>query len=125
MSAVQHIKTKSMFFFLAQTEQGDIFKITLETDEDMVTEIILKYFDTVPVAANMCVLKSGFLFIASEFGNHYLYQIAQLGDDDEEPRFSSASQLEEGEPHFFSPRPLKTWYRLMRWTVCHPSHTVR
>jgi len=25
-----------MFFFLAQTEQGDIFKITLETDEDMV-----------------------------------------------------------------------------------------
>jgi len=25
-----------MFFFLAQTEQGDVFKITLETDEDMV-----------------------------------------------------------------------------------------
>lgn len=105
-----------MFFFLAQTEQGDIFKITLETDEDMVstpcleggkdlsavfylllclcclkklhglalfhaytleffffsfqvTEIRLKYFDTVPVAAAMCVLKTGFLFVASEFGN--------------------------------------------------------
>jgi len=27
---------QSMFFFLAQTEQGDIFKITLDTDEDMV-----------------------------------------------------------------------------------------
>jgi len=26
-----------MFFFLAQTEQGDVFKITLETDEDMVS----------------------------------------------------------------------------------------
>jgi hypothetical protein len=26
-----------MFFFLAQTEQGDIFKITLDTDEDMVS----------------------------------------------------------------------------------------
>ena len=25
-----------MFFFLAQTEQGDIFKVTLETDEEMV-----------------------------------------------------------------------------------------
>ena len=62
-------KTKSMFFFLAQTEQGDIFKITVETDEDVVTEIKLKYFDTVPVAASMCVLKTGFLFIASEFGN--------------------------------------------------------
>lgn len=87
-------KTKSMFFFLAQTEQGDIFKVTLETDEEMVsphrscsswmfwfccswtefclfqvTEIRLKYFDTIPVAAAMCVLKTGFLFVASEFGN--------------------------------------------------------
>jgi splicing factor 3B subunit 3 len=62
-------KTKSMFFFLTQTEQGDIFKITLETDEDMVTEIRLKYFDTVPVASSMCVLKTGFLFVAAEFGN--------------------------------------------------------
>lgn len=34
-----------------------------------VTEIRLKYFDTVPVASSMCVLKSGFLFIAAEFGN--------------------------------------------------------
>ncbi|XP_064640228.1 splicing factor 3B subunit 3 [Lineus longissimus] len=100
-------KTKSMFFFLAQTEQGDIFKITLETDEDMVTEIRLKYFDTVPVAASMCVLKTGFLFVASEFGNHFLYQIAHLGDDDDEPEFSSAMPLEEGDTFFFAPRPLK------------------
>lgn len=109
-------KTKSMFFFLAQTEQGDIFKVTLETDEEMVskyeglvlvisiltrccmllpakqqwsvgsvarrhwlismcyivsqvTEIRLKYFDTIPVATAMCVLKTGFLFVSSEFGN--------------------------------------------------------
>ncbi|KAF0289338.1 Splicing factor 3B subunit 3 [Amphibalanus amphitrite] len=100
-------KTKSMFFFLAQTEQGDIFKITVETDEDVVTEIKLKYFDTVPVAASMCVLKTGFLFIASEFGNHYLYQIANLGDDDDEPEFSSAMPLEEGDTFFFAPRPLR------------------
>ncbi|CAG2252578.1 splicing factor 3B subunit 3-like [Mytilus galloprovincialis] len=100
-------KTKSMFFFLAQTEQGDIFKITLDTDEDMVTAINLKYFDTVPVAASMCVLKSGFLFVASEFGNSFLYQIAQLGDDDDEPRFSSNTPLDEGDTFFFSPRSLK------------------
>ncbi|XP_018578281.1 splicing factor 3B subunit 3 isoform X2 [Anoplophora glabripennis] len=100
-------KTKSMFFFLAQTEQGDIFKITLETDEDMVTEIKLKYFDTVPVATAMCVLKTGFLFVASEFGNHYLYQIAHLGDDDDELEFSSAMPLEEGDTFFFAPRPLR------------------
>ncbi|XP_030914280.1 splicing factor 3B subunit 3 isoform X2 [Geospiza fortis] len=42
-----------------------------------------------------------------EFGNHYLYQIAHLGDDDEEPEFSSAMPLEEGDTFFFQPRPLK------------------
>ena len=34
-----------------------------------VTEIRIKYFDTVPVASSMSVLKTGFLFCASEFGN--------------------------------------------------------
>lgn len=62
-------RTKSMFFFLVQTEQGDIFKITMEMDEEVVKEVKLKYFDTVPVATSMCVLKTGFLFVASEFGN--------------------------------------------------------
>jgi len=37
----------------------------------------------------------------------YLYQIAHLGDDDEEPEFSSAMPLEEGDTFFFAPRPLK------------------
>ena len=37
----------------------------------------------------------------------YLYQIAHLGDDDGEPEYSSAMQLEEGETFFFAPRPLK------------------
>ncbi|CAG2056899.1 unnamed protein product [Timema podura] len=72
-------KTKSMFFFLAQTEQGDIFKITLETDEDM------------------CI----------SLPPSYLYQIAHLGDDDDEPEFSSAMPLEEGDTFFFAPRPLR------------------
>ena len=104
------------------------------------TEIRIKYFDTVAVAAGLCVLRTGFLFCASEFGNQlvslsshlpplfrvsflshlppfpfislssppsYLYQIAHLGDDDEEPEFSSAMPLEEGETFFFAPRPLK------------------
>lgn len=59
----------STFFFMVQTEQGDIFKITLETDGDTVKEIKLKYFDTVPVATALCILKTGLLFVASEFGN--------------------------------------------------------
>jgi splicing factor 3B subunit 3 len=34
VAAATH-KTKNMFFFLVQTEQGDIFKITLTNDADM------------------------------------------------------------------------------------------
>lgn len=64
-----------MFFFLVQTEQGDIFKISLQVEEDIVTEVKIKYFDTVPIATAMCVLKTGFLFIASEFGNQYVHFI--------------------------------------------------
>ena len=45
--------------------------------------------------------------MASEFGNHYLYQIAHLGDDDDEPEFSSAMPLEEGDTFFFAPRQLR------------------
>ncbi len=37
----------------------------------------------------------------------YLYQIAHLGDDDEEPEFSSAMPLEEGDTFLFQPRQLK------------------
>lgn len=36
-----------------------------------------------------------------------LYQIAHLGDDDDEPEFSSAMPLEEGDTFYFAPRPLK------------------
>lgn len=66
-----------------------------------------------PVSVNVTVenilfyLNGVSLIMLFSVSSSYLYQIAQLGDDDEEPRFSSASQLEEGEPHFFSPRPLK------------------
>jgi len=81
--------------------------VTLETEEDIVTELRLKYFDTVPVAASMSVLRTGFLFVASEFGNHHLYQITRLGEDDDEPEFSSAEPLEEGETFFFTPRGLR------------------
>jgi splicing factor 3B subunit 3 len=41
----------------------------MEMDDEMVKEVKLKYFDTVPVATSMCVLKTGFLFVAAEFGN--------------------------------------------------------
>jgi splicing factor 3B subunit 3 len=104
------------FFFLLQTDDGDLFKITIEMVENEngeptgeVRRLKIKYFDTVPVASSLCILKSGFLFVASEFGNHQFYQFEKLGDDDDEIEFDSdsfpADPTEPYKPIFFHPRP--------------------
>ncbi|OIW12784.1 hypothetical protein TanjilG_24717 [Lupinus angustifolius] len=113
VSAAMH-KLKSMFFFLLQTEYGDIFKVTLEHDGDRVSELKIKYFDTIPVTASMCVLKSGFLFAASEFGNHALYQFKAIGDDDDvEVSSATLEETRDGfKPVYFRPRRLKNLVRI-------------
>jgi splicing factor 3B subunit 3 len=104
------------FFFLLQTEDGDLFKVTIEMVEDdngtptaEVKRLKIKYFDTVPIATSLCILKSGFLFVASEFGNHSFYQFEKLGDDDEEIEFISddfpADPKEPYTPVYFHARP--------------------
>ncbi|KAF5839279.1 CPSF A subunit region-domain-containing protein [Dunaliella salina] len=67
-------KKKAYSFFLVQSEYGDIYKVTLEAQQETVTAVKVKYFDTVPPCASIAVLKTGFLFAASEYGNHALYQ---------------------------------------------------
>lgn len=57
-----------------QSEYGDIYKATLVYEGETVTELRVKYFDTLPVCVSLAVLKTGFLFTASETGNHALYQ---------------------------------------------------
>ncbi|KAF7428013.1 pre-mRNA-splicing factor rse1 [Pleurotus ostreatus] len=112
-AAVMH-KMKGAFFFLLQSEDGDLFKVTIDHEDEEVKAVKIKYFDTVPVASSLCILKSGFLFVASEFGNQYLYQFQKLGDDDDEPEFSSTSNPSFGmaDPStplpraYFRPRPL-------------------
>ncbi|KUI65719.1 Pre-mRNA-splicing factor rse1 [Cytospora mali] len=105
-----------LFFFLLQTEDGDLFKVTIDMVEDAegnptgeVERLKIKYFDTVPVASSLCILKSGFLFVASESGNHRFYQFEKLGDDDEELEFSSDNYPTDPqaayEPAYFHPRP--------------------
>lgn len=104
-------------FFLLQTEDGDLFKVTLEMIEEdgkltgEVKRISVKYFDTIPVANSICILKSGFLFVASEFGNHQFYQFEKLGDDDNEEEFHSddfaADPNAAYSPVYFTPRSLE------------------
>ena len=115
VAGVMH-KMRGAFFFLLQSEDGDLFKVTLDMIEDdngqttgEVKRLKIKYFDTVPIASNLCILKSGFLFVASENGNHHFYQFEKLGDDDNEDEFDSDSfpsdPTESYTPVFFHPRP--------------------
>jgi Mono-functional DNA-alkylating methyl methanesulfonate N-term len=57
-----------------QSEEGDLYKVTIEHEDEEVRSLKIKYFDTVPVASSLCILKSGFLFVASEFGNQYVFR---------------------------------------------------
>ena len=89
VSSAPHKTKRDGFFVLAQSEYGDVYKVTLENARgeriagggEEVKNVKIAYFDTVPACADMCVLKTGFLFAASEFGDHALYQFTGLGDD--------------------------------------------
>ncbi|GAV77061.1 CPSF_A domain-containing protein/MMS1_N domain-containing protein [Cephalotus follicularis] len=113
VSAAMH-RQKTLFFFLLQTEYGDIFRVTLEHNGVRVSELKIKYFDTIPVTASMCVLKSGLFFVASEFGNHALYQFTSIGEEaDVESSSANLMETEEGfQPVFFQPRGLKNLRRI-------------
>jgi splicing factor 3B subunit 3 len=96
-------KQKELFFILAQTELGDLFKITLDYKQDVVEAINVKYFDTVPVATSLCVFKTGFLFAAAEAGNHPLYQFQAIGDDAEDRTYRMPNDADT----YFKPRAFK------------------
>jgi len=100
-------KLKDFFFFLIQSEFGDIYKVTITHEEDIVTEVQVKYFDTIPLANSLCVLKTGFLFVASEFGNHALYQFQGIGTDDTDPVCTSSHPHGAQALVAFKPRGLK------------------
>ena len=77
---VKSSKSKSLFFFILQTEYGDLFKLSLKYTQDVVESMELIYFDTVPVSTSISILKNGFLFVASEHGDHHLYRFQTTGD---------------------------------------------
>ncbi|ONH67726.1 Pre-mRNA-splicing factor rse1 [Cyberlindnera fabianii] len=77
VAGVTH-QMKGGFFFLLQTNFGDIFKVELPPDRTLV----ISYFDTIPVCTSIIVLKSGFLYADTEYGDKYFYQFEKLGRDE-------------------------------------------
>jgi len=115
-------RARHEFFFLLQTEDGDVFKLTMEMGEDaqgrrtsQPVRMRLKYYETFPVAKQMLLIRKGYLYIAAENGNSKLYHVNDLADDAEvEPWNNFASEEEvDGEgsgavsPTYFKPRGLQ------------------
>ena len=92
ITAAATLKQKSKFFTFVQSEYGDLYKVTLLYEGSVVRDLKVKYFDTIPTASSICILRRGFLFAASEHGDHALYQFEGLGDDDAVEASSSGPQ---------------------------------
>lgn len=74
---------RDKFFFMLQSEVGDLYKLDLDYEGDTVQGVEVKYFDTVPVANCLSIMRPAFLFCAAENGNHLLLQFVKDGSDDE------------------------------------------
>ncbi|KAJ3319641.1 pre-mRNA-splicing factor rse1, partial [Blyttiomyces sp. JEL0837] len=105
VASVVH-RLKKSFFILVQTEDGDVFKVTMDYSVGAdgavggVENLKIKYFDTIPVSSGMVLFKSG-LF--------YLYRVDSLGDDDEDQAEYSSAEMKDDEDIIvpFGPRGLR------------------
>jgi splicing factor 3B subunit 3 len=102
VSVAKH-KMKDFFLLIIQTELGDLFRVELVvqgSSNGPVEDLRIAYMDTIPRCTCLNILKSGFLFAASEFGNHSLYQFkpSQILDPrlpNSLPSMSRASQADD------------------------------
>ncbi|KAL5371643.1 hypothetical protein DPSP01_014113 [Paraphaeosphaeria sporulosa] len=98
------------FFYLLQTDDGDVFKLNITHDNGAVEKIKIKYFDTLPIATSICILRAGFVYLACESGDRTIYELESLGDDTEDPIFESTQfpvdPTASYAPPFFKPREL-------------------
>lgn len=91
-----HRQKKAKFFALAQTELGDVYKITVVLNPDnkkVITGMKIALLDTLPVASSLNISDLGLLFASAEFGNHQLYQF--LGIDLPDAPTSVSEDLEK------------------------------
>lgn len=111
-------------FFLLQTEDGDVFKVMIETVDRVVETIRIKYFETLPIATSLCAFRSGYIIVAAESGDRELYDIGSLGDKTDDPVFDSDQFPVDPnipfKPPFFVPRPMRNLTPGQHTPCLHP-----
>ena len=94
-------KYKNENFYLLQNEWGDIFQVAIRSGN----QLALNYFCTSRVCIDMCIFKTGFLFLANEAAEHQLLAIHSL---DPVEGLVQKIEREGGEPQeVYFPLPIK------------------
>ena len=76
-----HRQKRSKFFALAQSELGDVYKVTVRVapaDKTRVVGLTISLLDTLPVGNDLNVSKLGTLFVPAEFGDHGLFRFERI-----------------------------------------------
>jgi len=130
VSGIMH-RLKGDFFLFLQSDDGDLFKVTMSLVEDdqgrrtgEVEALNVVYFDTFPLAVNLCILKTGYLFLAAENGDSHVYRFKSLGNEIE-PVWTSKDQAEKGTPIYFYPHEYENVETVHTVSSLNPQkHTV-
>ena len=89
--------------FLLQSDEGDLFKVSVSTGSDRIIRLSISYYDTLPVATSMCMMRNGLLFCAHENDDHSLYVL----NDTEDQSVTQSDRYSFRESIFFCPRILQ------------------
>lgn len=104
-----HTLRKNEFFLLLQSLLGDLYKVTVNYDQEKekVINLTATYFDTIAVCHSINVFKAGYLFANTTVNNKCLYQFELLGEEND-TTVRSVETLEEFENlEMFTPLPLQ------------------
>lgn len=91
---------KKSFFILLQSNFGDLYKLTVEADENDRSRplVAISYFDTISQAEKLHIFKNGYLYANSELGDSHLFQFESLGEDSEKLTSAEPENRLEIEP---------------------------
>ena len=87
---------KGKFFALAQSELGDVYKVTLQMskeDKTIVQHMTVCLLDTLPVGTGLNISKLALLFVPAEFGDHGLYQFDAIDIEDSAVKCTSEETI--------------------------------
>lgn len=100
ISHVTHILKKKNygFFILLQNDLGDLFRLIIDYDfnRELIKDIEITYFDTIPVCYNLNIFKNGLCFANCINRSQLLYQFEKLGEEisEEDVRINKTVQME-------------------------------